>query len=115
MTLMPVSNSSVFEESSSNSGGAWWMGRRSWVVAGPSPSIVSPTMLKTRPRVSVPTGTVTGEPVSRMSTPRWSPSVEPRAMARTRPPPRCWATSHQRVSRVVWPSTVRGTSTRRAL
>ena len=54
-----------------------------------------PTRLNTRPRVSSPTGTCTGEPVSRISAPRLRPSVEPSETARTRPPPRCWATSHQ--------------------
>ena len=51
--------------------------------------------------ISVPVGegtlgrimNVIGEPVSTTSTPRFRPSVEPRATARTRPPPRCCCTS----------------------
>ena len=93
MTLMPVSNSSVLGDSSANCGGSRWIGRRSVALTGPRPSIGSPSRLNTRPSVSLPTGTVTGAPVSRTSMPRSRPSVEPRATQRTRPPPRCCCTS----------------------
>ena len=53
----------------------------------------SPSRLNTRPRVSIPTGTQTGEPVSITGMPRTRPSVLPSATARTRPPPRCCCTS----------------------
>ncbi len=42
---------------------------------------------------ALPTGTVTGAPVSTHSAPRINPSVLPRATQRTRPPPRCCCTS----------------------
>ena len=57
---MPVSNSSVFGDSSANGGGSRWMGRHSLASTGPRPSIGSPSRLKTRPSVSLPTGTDTG-------------------------------------------------------
>lgn len=91
--LMPVSNTSVLGDSSLKGGGSAWMGRRSAVRTGPRPSIGSPSKLKTRPSVSLPTGTCTGAPVSVTFMPRTSPSVEPRATARTRLPPRCCCTS----------------------
>ena len=58
MTLMPVSNTSVLGDSSANGGGSRWIGRRSVASTGPRPSIGSPSRLKTRPSVSLPTGTV---------------------------------------------------------
>ncbi|MBS1195987.1 MAG: hypothetical protein H6R33_707 [Actinobacteria bacterium] len=45
------------------------------------------------PRVAGPTGTVMALPVSMTSVPRITPSVGFMDTARTRPPPRCWATS----------------------
>ena len=39
MTLMPVSNSSVLGDRSSNCGGSRWIGRRSVASTGPRPSI----------------------------------------------------------------------------
>ena len=73
-------------------------GRGGWASVrrrrpGPRPSIGSPSRLKTRPSVALPTGTVTGAPVSTHSMPRTMPSVLPRATQRTRPPPRCCCTS----------------------
>lgn len=62
MTLMPVSNSSVFVERSVIGGGSRWIGQRSFVLTGPRLSIGSPARLKTRPRVSLPTGTERGAP-----------------------------------------------------
>ena len=70
--------------------------------------------LKTCPRVTSPTGTVIGEPVSRTSVPRTRPSVGFREMARTMLSPRCWATSRV----ISWgssPAPVAWTLTRRAL
>ena len=46
-------------------------------LTGPRLSIGSPSRLNTRPSVSLPTGTVTGPPVSATSMPRRRPSVEP--------------------------------------
>ena len=57
------------------------------------PSIVSPRTLKSRPSTPSPTGTWTGAPVFFTFTSRRSPSVESSAIARTRPRPRCCATS----------------------
>ena len=45
-------------------GGSRWIGRRSSALTGPRPSIGSPSRLNTRPSVSLPTGTLTGLPVS---------------------------------------------------
>ena len=70
MTLMPVSNSSVLGDSSANAGGSRWIGRYSVALTGPRPSIGSPSRLKTRPSVSLPTGTCTGPPVSTTFMPR---------------------------------------------
>src|ERR1700761_2371937 len=52
--------------------------------------------LRIRPRVSGPTGTRIGAPVSTTSWPRVRPSVESMAMARTAFSPRCCATSNTR-------------------
>ena len=92
-TLIPVSNCSVLGERSSKAGGSRWIGQRSFEFTGPRPSIGSPSRLKTRPSASLPTGTLTGSPVSSTGMPRTRPSVEPRATQRTRLPPRCCCTS----------------------
>ncbi len=88
-TLMPVSNTSVLGERLSNAGGSRWIGQRSGAETGPRPSIGAPKRLNTRPSVSLPTGTLTGAPVSTTGMPRTSPSVDPSATQRTRLPPRC--------------------------
>ena len=64
MTLMPVSNTSVLVDRSANCGGSRWIGQYSSASTGPRPSIGSPSRLNTRPSVALPTGTVTGPPVS---------------------------------------------------
>ena len=97
MTLMPVSNSSVLVDRSSTVGASRWIGQYSSASTGPRPSIGSPSRLNTRPSVALPTGTVTGAPVSTHSLPRTRPSVLPRATQRTRPPPRCCCTSPVRL------------------
>ena len=61
-------------------------------MAGPL-STGSPTMLRMRPSVSLPTGIVIGAPVSSTLMPRVRPSVEAMATVRTWLSPRCWATS----------------------
>ena len=76
-----------------NSGALAWMGAVALVFSGPRSSIGSPMTLMMRPRVSGPTGTLIGSPVSMISTPRCRPSVESMAMVRTEFSPRCWATS----------------------
>merc|ERR1740117_1090872 len=53
----------------------------------------SPITLMILPRVSGPTGTRMGLPVSLTGWPRTRPSVESRAMVLTLLPPKCWATS----------------------
>src|SRR5664279_3737291 len=94
MTLMPVGNISVLLSSSANGGGSRWIDQRSvrssWSAAISSGS---PRVLNTWPRVTSPTGTVMGEPVSVTSEPRTSPSVGCSAMARTMSSPMCCATS----------------------
>jgi hypothetical protein len=59
-------------------------------------SIGSPSTLKSRPRISGPTGTEMGPPVSKTSVPRASPSVESSAMVRAMPSPRSCTTSRGR-------------------
>ena len=102
MTLMPVSNISVVGVSCSTVGALRWIGQRSTSSSSWSPSsIVSPSRLKMRPRVTLPTGTVIGPPVSTTSMPRARPSVVSMATARTRSSPRCCWTSQ--ISRVAMP------------
>src|ERR671934_1301382 len=90
---MPVSNISVVGVRFSTFGASRGIGQRSLTsIASPS-SIVSPRRLKMRPRVTSPTGTVIGPPVSVTSAPRARPSVVSIATARTRSSPRCCCTS----------------------
>ncbi len=97
-TLMPVSSISVFGSRSANAGAARWIGQRSVTSSFDSSALRnSPSALKTWPRVTSPTGTDSGEPVSRTSAPRTRPSVGCIEMARTMLLPRCWATSSVRV------------------
>ncbi len=98
MTLMPVSKTSTFVDWSMKAGGALWMGENLVAPTGPASSTGSPTTLRMRPSVSLPTGIMMGLPVSLTSVPRVSPSVESMAMARTVDSPRCWATSRTRLS-----------------
>jgi hypothetical protein len=82
-TLMPVSNISTFVDCSSNAGAGRWIGYVFLVwMAGPL-STGSPTMLRMRPSVSLPTGTDMGAPVSSTPIPRVRPSVAAMAMVRT--------------------------------
>ena len=90
---MPVTNTSTLLLSRSIAGGWRWIGHFSAVTTGPRASIGSPSTLNTRLRVSLPTGTESGPPVSSTSIPRTMPSVPPSATHRTRPPPRCCWTS----------------------
>ncbi len=106
MTLMPVWNIWVFDSSWSKAGALRWMPQRS-LTSSCSPSSrlrQSPVALKTRPRVASPTGTLIGPPVSVTVAPRTRPSVGFIEIARTMPPPMCWATS--RVIVVVSPPRV---------
>jgi hypothetical protein len=75
MTLIPVSNISVFVDCSSNDGAGRWIDQRS--VAGMSPSLSTglPMTFITRPSVARPTGTVIGRPRSSAGIPRTMPSV----------------------------------------
>src|SRR3954469_17037359 len=72
------------------------MARLSVVWTGPASSTGSPITLMMRPRVSSPTGTEIGSPVSLTSWPRTRPSDVSIAMVRTVDSPRCWATSSTR-------------------
>src|ERR671932_548645 len=93
---MPVSNISAVGVSCSTVGAGRWIGQRSWTSIGSPWSMTSPSRLKMRPRVTLPTGTVMGPPVSMTSVPRESPSVVSIATARTRSSPRCCWTSSTR-------------------
>ena len=59
------------------------------VLFSQSPSIPSPITLIKRPRVSGPTGTVMGQPVSFAFVPLINPSVESIAIVRTEESPKC--------------------------
>jgi len=65
----------------------------------------SPMTFIILPRVSGPTGTMMGLPVSFTSCPLTRPSVESKAIVRTLFPPKCWATS--RTKRCCVPCTSR--------
>ncbi len=93
MTLMPVSNDSIFTDWSTNFGGERWMGEKCLALTGPRSSTGSPITLRMRPRTSLPTGIWIGAWVLITSMPRTRPSVESIAMVRTVCSPRCWATS----------------------
>lgn len=102
MTLMPVSNIVVLDSSWSKAGALRWIGQRS-VTSSFSPSSRlrhSPMALNTWPRVTLPTGTEIGAPVSTTAAPRTMPSVGLSEMARTMLSPRWEATS----SVTVWVS-----------
>src|SRR6185312_740183 len=87
---------------SMNSGAGLWIGERSLVLTGPRSSTGSPTTLMMRPKVSGPTGTAIGSPVSTTSAPRTRPSVVSMAIVRTVFSPRCCATSRTSVLPWFW-------------
>ena len=65
MTLMPVSNTlGLGREVCRTAAGRGGSASAPAPATGPRPSIGSPSRLKTRPSVSLPTGTLTGPPVS---------------------------------------------------
>src|SRR5215207_5824267 len=103
---MPVSNISFVGVRFSTVGAARWIGQRSLTSIGSPSSITSPSTLKMRPSVTLPTGTVIGPPVSTTSIPRARPSVASIATARTRSSPRCCWTSQTSVPASSWRSTV---------
>ncbi len=90
---MPVSSSSVEEDWSSYDGAARWISHESDAATGPASSIGRPSTSMMRPRVPAPTGTEMARPVLLAIRPRFRPSVEPSAMARTMPSPSCCWTS----------------------
>ena len=90
---VPVTSNSAPEPYSSKEGASLWIGLYLVVSMGPLSSMGSPITLMMRPRVSGPTGTMMGFPVSYTSYPLMSPSVESKAMVLTLLPPKCWATS----------------------
>ena len=65
---------------------------------GSPSSIGSPITLNNLPRESFPTGTETGAPVSRTSTPLDKPSVGPRARHLAQELPTCCSTSKTNLS-----------------
>ena len=91
--ILPVMRSSAPEPCSEKAGASLWIGLYLVVLMGPLSSIGSPITLIILPRVSGPTGTRMGEPVSETACPLTRPSVESRAMVLTLLPPKCWATS----------------------
>src|SRR4051812_1812277 len=93
---MPVSNISAVGVSCSTVGAGRWIGQRVSTSSSSPWSIVSPSRLKMRPSVMLPTGTVIGPPVSMTSIPRARPSVVSIATQRTRSSPRCCWTSSTR-------------------
>ena len=112
ITLIPVSNISVFDSSWSNAGAVRWIGQRSLISSDDvGTSRDSPSVLNTWPFVTSPTGTEIGAPLSTTAAPRTMPSVGCMEIARTRLSPMCWATSRVKVR--TSPESV--TSTRKAL
>ena len=89
ITLIPVSKISASVAWSTNSGAPRWIGRRSSVFTGPFSSTVLPVTSKIRPKTASPTGTLIGAPVLFTAIPRFNPSVEDIATARTTPSPKC--------------------------
>src|SRR5215468_6668761 len=77
------------------------MGQCSVALTGPRSSIGSPTTLRIRPRVDLPTGITIGLPVFFTGSPRERPSVVSMATVRTVFSPRCWATSRTRFPSVL--------------
>ena len=98
MTLMPVSNASIFTFWSTRAGGARWIGSFFVALTGPFSSTGSPTTLRMRPSTALPTGIEMLAPVFLATIPRTSPSVESIAMQRAVFSPRCWATSMTRLT-----------------
>ena len=90
---MPVTSTSTAAACSSKLGAERWIGMERVAPTGPRSSIGSPMTLRMRPRVSGPTGTVMGAPVSVTDWPRTMPSVLSMAMQRTVRSPSSWATS----------------------
>src|SRR5690554_6418614 len=78
------------------------MGRLATPSSSGPPSMGCPNTLKSRPRVSGPTGTVMGPPRSTAFMPRCRPSVEAMAMQRTMLLPKCCAAST--IRSISWPS-----------
>ena len=64
MTLIPRRQDFRFRDWSTNSGAGWWIGALFAASSGPRSSIGSPTTFMMRPKVSRPTGTAMGRPVS---------------------------------------------------
>ncbi len=93
MTLIPVSNTSVFVESSSKLGEARWIGSLICVFGASISSIGSPRTLNMRPSTHSPTGTEMGASVATTVSPRFTPSTGFIAIVRTDPSPSCCWTS----------------------
>mmetsp|Transcript_9716 Transcript_9716/g.29543 ORF Transcript_9716/g.29543 Transcript_9716/m.29543 type:complete len:828 (-) Transcript_9716:1102-3585(-) len=99
-TLMPVMRMLAVVSWSVKSGASRWIGYSFFALISPRSSIGSPMTLMMRPRVSRPTGTMIGLPVSTTFCPRTSPSVASMEMHLTVFSPRCCATSSTR--RMSW-------------
>ena len=78
---------------STNAGAFLWIGSFVSAGHGPSSSTGSPSTLKIRPRIVLPTGTESAAPVSTTVIPRCKPSVALIDTARTRLSPRSCCTS----------------------
>ena len=78
-------------------GAVRWIGFTLSVLTSPLLSIVFPKTSKSLPKVSGPTGTEIGEPLSLTSVPLTNPSVESIATVRTAESPKCCATSKTKV------------------
>ena len=88
-TLMPVTSISVEVANSSCFGADRWIGLTFLVFTSFLLSIVFPKTSKSLPKVSGPTGTEIGEPLSVTSVPLTRPSVESIATVLTEESPRC--------------------------
>jgi hypothetical protein len=82
-TFIPVSNTSVFVESSSNFGEGRWIGSFVSVFGASISSIGSPRTLNIRPSTFAPTGTDIGAPVATTWSHLFTPSTGFIAIVRT--------------------------------
>ena len=83
MTLMPVSKTSDLVERLASEGGSRWIVRHSTSVGAGWRSMGLPKTSNIREMIDLPTGTLSGPPVSSTAMPRASPSVGLSAIPRT--------------------------------
>lgn len=87
--MIPVINNSYSEDYSSKVGASLWIGYIVLALIGPLSSIGSPITFIILPRVSGPTGTLIGSPVSSTYYPLTRPSVVSIAIVLTFESPKC--------------------------